>query len=439
LSINVTATFSGSSAVLLRLQAFQESATTSSVTVRYILTIERPSGSGFFALANSGNSSTITTGTPTPISTNNFTYDFRSPTSTRVFTIRSATRTINMTGSQSITVSATASQPQSGGIGSATTASRTFTITALAPPTPAPSWTTTSFSETARVGSSILFQVSANNATSYALASGSLPPGISLNSSGFLNGTATAGVTQTFSFVVRATGAGGSTNSTTFFLTRVQPLPVWTDDTLSTTNLRVGTPYSDSVTASNAASYSVVGLPSGGLSFNTSTRTVSGTPTSTSSFSFSITARNSDNDGITANYTFTPKPPLPVFTDATLATTTVKVNSSYVDGVVATNATSYSISSGALPPGILLDTNTGEIDGVPTTVGTYTFRVTASNSISETVQTGNLTITVEPAGSGKVWNGTAWVLAPFRVWSGTAWVEAPAKVWNGSAWVNPVS
>jgi hypothetical protein len=254
-----------------------------------------------------------------------------------------------------------------------------------------------------------------------------------------VSGTVSAGASQAFNFVIRATGAGGSTNSATFTYSRLQPLPVWTDNTLSTTNLRVGTPYSDSVTASNASEYSATSLTGTGLSFNATTRVVSGTPTSTSSFSFSITAKNTDLDGITANYTFTPKPPLPVFTDSTLATTTVKANSSYVDGVVATSATSYSISSGALPPGILLDTNTGEIDGVPTTVGTYTFRVTASNSISETVQTENLTITVEPAGSGKVWNGTAWVLAPFKVWNGTAWVEAPAKVWNGSAWVDPVS
>ena len=307
------------------------------------------------------------------------------------------------------------------------------------PPTPAPSWTTTSFNEIARVGSSVLYGVAATNATSYSIASGSLPPGLSFNSGGFIFGTATAGVSQAFPFVVTATGAGGSTNSSTFFLTRLQPLPAWTDSTLGTTNLRVDTPYSDSVTASNASSYSVSGLPAGGLSFDASTRTVSGTPTSTSNFVFSITARNTDSDSITENYSFTPKPPLPVFTDSTLATTTVKKNSSYADGVVASSAAGYSISSGALPPGIDLDLNTGEIDGIPTTVGTYTFRVTARNSANETVQTGDLTITVQPAGSGRVWNGTAWVQAPFKVWSGSAWVEAPVKVWSGTAWTDPLS
>jgi hypothetical protein len=439
LSVNATATFSGSSAVRLRLVATQTAATQTTVTVNYTLTIERPSGSGFYALSGSGNSWGITTGTPTNGSGNNFTYDFRSPTNTRVFQIASINRTINVSGPTTRQIGASASQPQAGGIGSASITNQTLTLTPTAPPTPAPSWTTTSFSGTARVGSTVSDTFSASNTTSYALASGSLPTGLSLSSAGVVSGTVSAGTSQNFNFTIRATGAGGSTNSATFTYSRLQPLPVWTDNTLSTTNLRVGTPYSDSVTASNASEYSATSLTGTGLSFNTTTRVVSGTPTSTSSFSFSITAKNTDLDGITANYTFTPKPPLPVFTDSTLATTTVKANSSYVDGVVATSATSYSISSGALPPGILLDTNTGEIDGVPTTVGTYTFRVTASNSISETVQTGNLTITVEPAGSGKVWNGTAWVLAPFKVWNGTAWVEAPAKVWNGSAWANPVS
>lgn len=440
MSINVTKTFSGSSAVLLRLQAYQESATTTSVTVRYILTIERPSGSGFFALAGSGNSSFVTTGTPTGITTNNFTYDFRSPTNTRVFEIRSATRTINMTGSTSITVSATASQPQAGSIGSATTANRTFTITALTPPTPAPSWDTTSFSEIARVDSSVFFQVSANNTSSYAIASGSLPPGLSLNSSGFITGTASAGSSQAFSFVVQASGSGGTTNSNTFFITRLQPLPTWSDNTLNTTNLRVGQAFADSVSANNATSYSVNGLPQNGISFSggVSSATVSGTPTSTSSFSFTITAANSDGDTISQSYTFTPQPSLPVFTDSTLSTTTVKVNQNYLDGVSATNATSYAVHSGALPAGIQLDTQDGAIFGVPTTVGNYVFVIRATNSINESVFTGSLSLTVQPAGAGKVWNGAAWVQAPFKVWNGAAWVEAPVKVWNGAAWVDPI-
>jgi hypothetical protein len=107
--------------------------------------------------------------------------------------------------------------------------------------------------------------------------------------------------------------------------------------------------------------------------------------------------------------------------------------------VAATNAVSYAIQSGALPDGIELDNISGELSGTPTTVGTYTFTLSATNASAESIFTGSLVITVEPGGAGKVWNGTTWVQAPFKVWSGTTWVEAPAKVWNGTTWIDPTA
>ena len=44
------------------------------------------------------------------------------------------------------------------------------------------------------------------------------------------------------------------------------------------------------------------------------------------------------------------------------------------------NPTNWSITSGTLPAGLTLDTSTGEITGAPTTAGTSTFTVTATNS-----------------------------------------------------------
>lgn len=313
---------------------------------------------------------------------------------------------------------------QRSGIGSATSANP-------------PSWNTTSLNDSLFIGSFYSTSLSVNDATSYSLASGSLPNGVSLNTSnGVISGTATAGTSQTFSFTVTATGSGGSTTSNTFFLTRYQPIPSWTDSTLST-DLRVGVFYSDSVQASNASSYSATGLPSGGLSH--SGGVVSGTPTTTSTIFFSIVAANSDNNTATLNFSLTPKPALAVWVDNTLSTTTIKVGQEYNDGVVANGATTYAVHNGSLPPGLSLDTSSGVLSGQPTTVGTYTFVLRAANSLDERIFTSTLSITVEPAGSGKVWNGAAWVLAPFTVWNGAAWVEAPAKVWNGSTWVDPVS
>ena len=317
-----------------------------------------------------------------------------------------------------------------------TTQSPSYTISRIQS---APVWTTTSFTEIARVGEEYSKQLSATSADSYSLASGSLPSGITLSSAGSLSGTPSAGTSQAFDFTVSATGTGGSTTSQSFRLNRRQPLPVWSNETLSAAGRKVGVFYSDSVVATNASSYSATGLPQNGLSH--SGGTVSGTPTSTNQIFFDITASNSDGDTLTKSFSFTAQPAAPVWVDQTLATTTIKAGQSYSDGVSATNTTSYSLFSGTLPPGITLDANTGVLSGVPTTadVQPYTFVLRATNSANESISTNTLSITVQPAGSGKVWNGSAWVLAPFKVWSGSAWIEAQAKVWNGSIWADPVS
>jgi hypothetical protein len=127
--------------------------------------------------------------------------------------------------------------------------------------------------------------------------------------------------------------------------------------------------------------------------------------------------------------------PNPVFTDATLASP-ANVGTAYSDGVLASNAASYSVLSGALPDGLSLNTSTGAITSGPagpTTPGVFTFVIRATNG-SGTVDTGTLTITV--LGGGRVWNGTAFVAGTTRVWNGSTWVNSITKVWNGSTWVN---
>jgi hypothetical protein len=326
--------------------------------------------------------------------------------------------------------------------GGGTTDSGTFSIKRVQP---APIWSTTSLNQVARVGVPFSTTVSASNIQSsnaYSVPNNSLPNGLSIDSNtGVISGTPSAGNSQTFSFRVTATGDGGSTQSNLFTLDRRQPLVVWVDDTLDTTNLRVGQSYSDSVSANNAATYSVSGLPIRGISMSSSSSsaTVSGTPTSTASFSFTITAANSDGTRVGRTYTFTPKAAFPVWSDQTLAVTSIAKGVAYSDLIFASNASSYGVNSGALPPGITLNATTGAISGVPTTVGIYSFVLRATNASSDSILTNTLTLTITPAGSGSVWNGSAWVQAPFKVWNGSTWVESAAKVWNGSSWADPVS
>jgi hypothetical protein len=89
-------------------------------------------------------------------------------------------------------------------------------------------------------------------------------------------------------------------------LTDYNRFPTWSDQTISS-SASVGTAYSDGVNATNAASYSVFsGALPGGLTLNTSTGAVTGTPTEPGVFNFVLRATGSFEGTIdTATQTIT--------------------------------------------------------------------------------------------------------------------------------------
>src|SRR5205085_6391563 len=91
----------------------------------------------------------------------------------------------------------------------------------------------------------------------YAVSSGSLPPGLSLNpATGVLNGTPTAG--GTFNFTITASGSGGfggCTGSKAYSITIGGGCPTITLPDIATSGT-IGSPYNQSVAASPSGSYS---------------------------------------------------------------------------------------------------------------------------------------------------------------------------------------
>ena len=86
----------------------------------------------------------------------------------------------------------------------------------------APAWTTAAGSLGSNAaGSSVSYTVAATNATSFALQSGSLPGGVSLNTStGAITGTESGATSETtYSFTIRATDAQGQTADRAFSIT----------------------------------------------------------------------------------------------------------------------------------------------------------------------------------------------------------------------------
>lgn len=174
-------------------------------------------------------------------------------------------------------------------------------------------------------GTRYSFQVTASGlpAPTFAVSSGTLPDGLSLNpTTGVISGTPTAGGTSTFA--VTATNSMGQATSPDYTVVIAAPPAITSAAPPAAT---VGTAYSFAVTASGfpAPTFHVTaGALPDGLSLNTSTGVISGTPTKAGSFAFTITADNSVEPAASAKYTVTVGAavvPAAVVTKATLANT----------------------------------------------------------------------------------------------------------------------
>src|SRR5205809_593359 len=150
---------------------------------------------------------------------------------------------------------------------------------------------------------------------------------------------------------------------------------------------QVGVAFSYQITATNSpTSFNTTGLPAG-LMVNTSTGLISGTPTTAGTYSVTISATNAGGTG-SATLTLTiNNPPPPVITSSATATGQVGVAFSYQ--ITATNnPTSYNATG--LPAGLTVNTSTGLISGTPTTAGTYSVTISATNAGG----TGSATLTL---------------------------------------------
>ena len=160
----------------------------------------------------------------------------------------------------------------------------------------------------------------------------------------------------------------------------------------ATATATVDQPFSYTITADNAAtSFAATGLPAG-LSINPDTGVISGTPTTVGSSSITINASNAGGIG-SRTLLLTVNPLVPVITSAATATTTVGQSFSYT---ITANNTPTSLNATGLPAGLTVNTATGLISGTPTTVGSSTITINASNAGGMGSQTLLLTVSLPP-------------------------------------------
>jgi hypothetical protein len=232
------------------------------------------------------------------------------------------------------------------------------------------------------VGSALSYQIAATNSPTGYGATG-LPTGLSVNTAnGLISGTPTAAGISTVA--LSATNSGGTGNAT-LTLTIGPPAPAISS--ANTANGTVGSAFSYQITATNSSTgYGATGLPTG-LSVNTDTGLISGTPTAAGISTVALSATNGGGTG-KANLTLTIAAGLPVITSATTTSGTVGSVVSYQ--ITATNSpTSYGATG--LPTGLSLNTVSGLISGTPAAAGTSKVALSATNGGG----TGHATLTLK--------------------------------------------
>ncbi|WP_306591579.1 putative Ig domain-containing protein [Geothrix sp. 21YS21S-4] len=236
--------------------------------------------------------------------------------------------------------------------------------------------------------------------TTYAVTSGALPAGLTLNADGTLTGTATAA--GVYAFTIMATnGTRTATASPTYIVTPAAALAASysTPQTFTAGTLITGQiPSVANETPGLTTTYALTGgaLPAG-LTLNAD-GSITGTPTVPGVYSFAVTATNGARTALaSSSYTVTPAAALTVSytTPQTFpANTMIAAQSPTIGNATPGVSTTYAVTSGTLPTGLTLNAD-GTITGIPTAPGTYAFTVTATNGTR--TATGNASYTINVA------------------------------------------
>ena len=213
----------------------------------------------------------------------------------------------------------------------------------------------------------------------YSIISSSLPPGLTLDSSkGVVSGTPTTAAT--YVFTTKVVDSKGKTDTATCTVVVVGSSINLDCGPCSAGKATAGTAYTAIMKATGGTGPYTYSIASGsslpaGLTLNTSTGVISGTPTTAGTYTF--TAKVVDSKGNSDTDTCTIVVIAPVNLNASpCAASKATAGSGYSATMAVTGGKgpyTFSIVSGSLPQGVSLNGSTGQVSGTPASAGNYTF------------------------------------------------------------------
>lgn len=291
----------------------------------------------------------------------------------------------------------------------------------------------------------------------WSIAAGQLPAGLSLAANtGIISGTPTSSGNYSVGITATDTSSPAQSATATLALSVAAAPVIASPVTIVSSSVpsgTVGLAYSSSLQASGGTapytwSITIGALPAG-VSVAPATGLISGTPSASGTAAFTATVSDSASPAQTksVNLAIVVAPAVLAITSAsTLPNGTIQ--STYSTRLQAAGGTipyMWSITAGSLPAGLSLASTTGIISGTPTSSGSYSVGVTASDSGSP-AQSAAMTVDLSVQGSfSNLQNSAGWKSSgqlapryddcvpscPGVTWSMSQGVKAPSL--SGSA------